>query len=76
MSRVSRSLQAGASVTTAFSRRFTEHTIIERCGDRSAGHSQSGIMFLVAPVVPGSTGGWMDADWFEPATTNTKEDGQ
>jgi hypothetical protein len=66
MSRASRKLQVGAEVVTDYSRRLTRHAIIERSDDRSNGHSQSGIMFRVSPIVPGSTGDWIDADWFEP----------
>lgn len=66
MSRASRALQVGAKVFTDYSGRHTEHQIIDRCDDRSEGHSQSGIMFRVAPIVPKSSGAWMDADWFEP----------
>lgn len=63
MSRASRELQVGARVTTDFSGRITEHEIIERI-DGTCG--TSGIGFYVRPIVPGGTGGWLDADWFEP----------
>lgn len=66
MSKASRQLQVGARVFTDYTRGITEHTIIDRCDDGSEGHSQSGVMFRVAPIVRGSSGGWMCADWFEP----------
>lgn len=63
---VAGNLQEGDKVCTDYSGRMTVHTIIERCDDRSHGHSQSGIMFRVAPLVRGSSGGWIDAAWFVP----------
>jgi hypothetical protein len=72
MSRESRLLQPGAMVNTDFSGKWTAHKIIERGEFRS----QSGVGFRVAPIVPGSTGGLMDADWFVPANppSDTSDD--
>lgn len=43
-------------------------TIIERDDRRLNGHSQSGIMFRVTPLLRNGNGAsWYDADWFEPA---------
>lgn len=72
MSKDSRELQVGARVVTDYSKRFTAHTITERLAPAT---SQSGVLFKVTPIVPGSTGGWIDADWFELAAagTHTKE---
>jgi hypothetical protein len=63
MSRASRKLQVEAEVITDYARRLTRHTITERTEELPSG---SGIMFKVRPIVPGSLGDWMDADWFEP----------
>jgi hypothetical protein len=64
MSRASRKLQVGAEVVTDFTRRgLTRHTITERLAPAT---SQSGVLFKVMPIVPGTTGDWIDADWFEP----------
>lgn len=63
MSKASRKLQVGDSVVTDFARSITVHTITERLAPAT---SQSRVLFKVTPVVSGSTGGWMDADWFEP----------
>lgn len=65
MSTASRKLEVGARVVTNYTNKLTAHTIIDRCDDRSQGYSQSGVMFRVAPIVPGTSGQWMDADWFE-----------
>jgi hypothetical protein len=69
MSRASRALQVGAQVTTDYSGCITKHEIIERLDNVS---STSRIGFHVCPLVPKSSGGWLDADWFEPAPS--KED--
>ena len=66
MSAASRMLQVGDKVTTDFSRRITQHTITERTDNVN---TSSRIGFKVKPIVPGSTGDWMCADWFEPAPT-------
>jgi len=63
MSRASRNLQIGDRVTTDFNRTWSEHVIIERMQPAITG---SGIAFRVAPIIKGSTGDWIDADWFEP----------
>lgn len=63
MSKASRALQVGARVTTNYSKRLTEHAIIDRSEQEVCG---SGVAFRVAPIVPGSSGEWMCADWFEP----------
>lgn len=40
----------------------------ERDDRRLNGHSQSGIMFRVTPLLRNGNGAsWYDADWFEPA---------
>ena len=65
MSAASRQLQVGAAVYTDFSGKITYHTIIERTSQRF--QSQSGIGFRVTPLIHKSGGGWIDADWFEPA---------
>jgi hypothetical protein len=62
VSKASRKLQVGARVVTDFSKRFTAHTITERLAPAT---SQSGVLFKVSPIVPGSDGGWIDSDWFE-----------
>jgi hypothetical protein len=64
MSRASRALHVGAQVTTDYSGRVTKHEIIERLDNVN---STSRIGFHVRPLVPKSSGGWLDADWFEPA---------
>lgn len=82
MSRASRKLQVGAEVVTDFTcRGLTRHTITKRLAPAT---SQSRVLFEVSPIIPGTTGGWIDADWFEPApaatgqsdsaTTDTKGD--
>jgi hypothetical protein len=58
-----RACQVGDKVCTDFSGRLTLHTIIER---HDGWQSQSRIGFLVQPIVPKSTGGLVDADWFVP----------
>ena len=41
--------------------------IIDRDCLRTYGHSQSGILFRVAPPLRnGTSASWYDADWFEP----------
>lgn len=70
MSLHSRTLQVGAKVKTDFAfgyvcsgpRIFSTHTIIAR---RDGLGSQSRVQFKVSPQVAKSSGGWMDADWFE-----------
>lgn len=69
MSKASRKLQVGAKVTTDFSGKITEHEITEVIRMQS----QSGIGFHVRPLVPKSSGGPIDADWFEPAATKEKK---
>ena len=64
MSAASRIRGIGDRVVTDFSGRLTPHTITER---RDHAASQSSIMFRVTPPVPKSSGGWLDADWFEVA---------
>lgn len=71
MSAESRKLQPGAMVQTDFSGKWTTHKITER---RDGLGSQSGVQFRVAPVIPKSTGGWCDADWFWPAKTPADPD--
>lgn len=66
MSAASRVLKVGDKVTTDFSKRITKHTIAARRDDIN---TSSRIAFKVVPIVPGSTGDWMCADWFEPAPT-------
>jgi hypothetical protein len=67
VSKASRKLQVGARVITDFSGKFTKHEIIERVECWTVG--QSGVGFRVRPLVPRSTGGLIDADWFEPVAT-------
>lgn len=62
MGKLSRQAQVGDKVSTDFSGKITEHRITERW---EAHGCQSGILFLVEPVVPKSSGCWIDADWFE-----------
>jgi hypothetical protein len=64
MSIQSRALQVGDTVITDFSRTLTTHRIVAVCHKCV---SQSGTMYKVMPVVPKSSGGWIDADWFEVA---------
>lgn len=66
MSAESRKLQEGDLVTTDFSRLCKGMTfrIVKRY-EAQASHST--IMFMVVPMVPGSNGTPIDADWFEPA---------
>jgi len=46
---------------------LTKVMIIDRDDSRRHGHSQSGIMFRVSPVLRNGDGmTWYDADWFEP----------
>ncbi len=70
MSRASRNLQVGDRVTTDFNRTWSEHVIVERMQPARTG---SGIAFKVEPFVKGSTGDWIDADWFEPAVQEGSE---
>lgn len=70
MSRASRNLQIGDRVTTDYNRDWSEHVIVERMQPSRTG---SGIAFKVEPFVKGSTGDWMDADWFEPAVQEGSE---
>ena len=72
MSLASRALQGGARVMTDFSGRITEHEIVERIDGT---YSTSGIGFYVRPNVPGGTGEWLDADWFEPAPMQQPDQG-
>jgi hypothetical protein len=74
MSTESRALKVGASPVTYFNSPFrglpvettVRITAVDR--DRTHGHSQSGVMFQVEPMLKGGTGdSWYDADWFEPA---------
>ena len=47
---------------------MTRVEIVEADYTRRHGHSQSGILFRVAPPLKnGTTQSWYDADWFEPA---------
>lgn len=64
MSAASRKLQVGANVITDFSGKITAHRITEVL---TPSFGSSGISFMVTPMVPRSSGGWIDADWFEPA---------
>lgn len=66
MSAPSRKLQVGSLVKTDFSGKWTKHEITER---QDGPGSQSGVQFKVKPVVPNSTGGWLDAGWFWLAQT-------
>lgn len=50
----------GDRVATTFSGRKTTHRIV----DRKIGKSQTGVMFLLDPVVPTSSGRWIDSAWF------------
>lgn len=68
MSCASRGLQVGAKVYTDFSGRFTNHVITAVV---KPWRSQSGVGFEVNPLVPRSTGGPIDADWFEPQPEQT-----
>lgn len=72
MSQASRKLKVGAKVYTDFSGKITHHEITERLAPCS---SQSKAMYKVAPIVPKSSGDWLDADWFEVAspTLNTEK---
>lgn len=54
--------KVGMRVRTDFSGKVTTHTIAEIS---KAGISQSGVQFLVEPIVPKSGGDWLDADWFK-----------
>lgn len=65
MSKAGRNLQIGDECTIDFqlSGKPTRHKIVARQDET---RSQSGIMFLVIPDVPKSSGAWIDADWFEP----------
>jgi len=61
--RAGRAAVPGDLVTTDFSGRVTTHRITRR---HTGVVSQSRIMFDVDPPVPRSSGGPIDADWFEP----------
>lgn len=63
MSAESRRLKIGDKVSTDFSGRFTVHEITEIKNGWL--NSTSGIGFKVKPLVPRSTGDFIDADWFE-----------
>jgi hypothetical protein len=66
MSAESRKLQEGDLVTTDFSRLCKG--IVFRIVKRYEGQaSLSTVTFFVSPIVPGSNGMALDADWFEPA---------
>ncbi len=74
MSRASRKLQIGDLVTTDFNRNtISQHLIVERKEPADTG---SGIAFKVHPVIPRSSGGWIDADWFEPVVDQEGVDAQ
>lgn len=61
MSLASRQLDIGAHVSTDYNHgRQSIHSIVARKLDAG---STSGVVFRVLPDL----GGWIDADWFEPA---------
>jgi hypothetical protein len=64
VSAASRKLKVGAMVQTDFSGKWTVHKVFKR---REGPGSQSGVQFMLDPIVPKSSGGWMDADWFKIA---------
>ncbi|HYD58904.1 MAG TPA: hypothetical protein VEC35_01020 [Noviherbaspirillum sp.] len=64
--KAARNSQVGDKVCTDFSGRLTVHTIVDR---RDGWQSQSRIGFKLSPIVPGSQGSWIDADWFVPFNT-------
>ena len=50
---------------------ITKVEILERDDNRLHGHSQSGVMFRVRPILRnGTNASWYDADWFEPVPAN------
>lgn len=65
MSKAGRELQIGDECTIDYqlNGKPTKHKIVARMDNSK---SQSGVSFLVVPDVPRSSGGWIDADWFEP----------
>lgn len=54
-------MESGMKVMTDFSGKWTEHTII---GTESRAISQTGVLFIVKPIVQKSGGGAIDAGWF------------
>jgi hypothetical protein len=70
MSFSSRRLDVGAAVYTDFSGKITHHKITAVVVPT---WSTSGIGFHVTPLVPKSSGDWIDADWFEPAAPQPQE---
>jgi hypothetical protein len=61
MTHASRQLEPGAHVSTTYDHgRESLHVITAR---RMDAHCQSGVMFKVLPDL----GGWIDADWLQPA---------
>lgn len=74
MSIASRRMDVGDLAVTDFNSRTdrpghlvrVQITAVDR--GRAHGHSQSGVMFQVAPLLKGGTAdSWYCADWFEPA---------
>lgn len=54
-------LNVGDIVKTNFSGTTTSHTITKK---ETGASSQSGVLLLLRPDVPKSSGGYIDADWF------------
>ena len=55
---------------------MTKVEILERDDKRLHGHSQSGVMFRVRPILRnGTNASWYDADWFEPVPANGPHEG-
>jgi hypothetical protein len=58
-------LQPGDRCCTGYSKRLTTHTVVERLENQQ---SQTRVMYVVKPPVPGSSGGPIDASWFSVAS--------
>lgn len=71
MSNAGRTLQVGdpCQIDFMLSGKPTSHTVIAR---KESTNCQSGVLFLVLPDVPKSSGAWIDADWFEPIKIDEK----
>lgn len=68
MSIESRKLKVGDFALTDYNEngKLTRVKIIELDDTRKNGHSQSGVMFRVLPILKnGHAYSWYDADWFE-----------
>ena len=70
MSQASRKLEAGAWVVTDYNGPgpMARVQIVDVDRERKNGHSQSGVMFRVFPLLKhGTPESWYCSDWFEPS---------